>query len=79
GGFDPAIGRKAPIYVQEEAPWSAFRDRDHPYGFVVFDVDPGHAGHNTTIKATHFAITGPFGEVTPVDEFLLTRPRTAVT
>jgi 3',5'-cyclic AMP phosphodiesterase CpdA len=75
GAFDPAIGRKAPVYVQEEAPWSAFRDRDHPYGFVVFDVDPGHAGTNTTIKATQFAVSGPFGQVTPVDEFLLTRPR----
>ncbi|MCW2649592.1 MAG: hypothetical protein JWR32_568 [Mycobacterium sp.] len=75
GAFDPAVGRKAPIYVPEDAPWSAFRDRDHPYGFVLFDVDPGRAGGNTTIKATHYAITGPFGEVTPVDEFLLTRPR----
>jgi hypothetical protein len=54
--FDPAIGRKAPIYVEEQAPWSAFRDRDHPYGFVVFDVDPGPVGGNTTITATHFAV-----------------------
>ena len=37
-GFDPAIGRKAPIYVTEDAPWSAFRDRDHPYGFAAFEV-----------------------------------------
>src|SRR5271165_4559449 len=79
GNFDPTLGHKAPIYVQEDAPWSAFRDRDHPYGFVVFDVDPGQAGGHTTIKATHMAITGPFGDVTPVDEFLLTRPRNAIT
>lgn len=75
GDFDPAIGRKAPIYVQEEAPWSAFRDRDNPYGFVAFDVDPGPVGGNTSITATHYAIKGPFGELTAVDQFTLTRPR----
>ena len=41
GAFDPALGVKKPIYVVEDALWSAFRDRDHPYGFVAFDVDPG--------------------------------------
>jgi hypothetical protein len=75
GDFDPAIGRKAPIYVGEEAPWSATRDRDNPYGFVAFDVDPGRAGGMTSIKATHYAVKGPFGELTPVDQFTLTRPR----
>ena len=61
GAFDPAIGRKAPIYVMEDAPWSAFRDRDNPYGFAAFDVDPGQPGGNTSIKATHYAVSGPFG------------------
>jgi hypothetical protein len=74
-GFDPAIGRKAPTYVQEDAPWSAFRDRDNPYGFTAFDVDPGPPGGNTTIKATHYAVTGPFGGLKVVDQFTLTRPR----
>lgn len=75
GAFDPAIGRKAPIYVVEDAPWSAFRDRDNPYGFAAFDVDPGQPGGNTSIKATHYALSGPFGEVTVVDQFTLTKPR----
>src|SRR6516165_12456130 len=75
GAFDPGIGRKAPIYVIEDAPWSAFRDRDNPYGFAAFDVDPGQPGGNTSIKATHYALSGPFGEVTVVDEFTLTKPR----
>jgi hypothetical protein len=75
GAFDPGIGRKAPIYVLEDAPWSAFRDRDNPYGFVVFDVDPGQPGGNTSIKATHYAVTGPFGAMTMVEEFTLTKPR----
>jgi hypothetical protein len=75
GKFDPALGHKTPRYVEESAPWSAFRDRDHPYGFVTFDVDPGLAGGNTSITATYYAVNGPFGELTPVDHFVLTRPR----
>lgn len=75
GDFDPALGRKKPIYVTEEAPWSAFRDRDHPYGFTAFEVDPGPVGGNTTMKATHYAVNGPFGALTVVDEFTLSRPR----
>jgi 3',5'-cyclic AMP phosphodiesterase CpdA len=31
GDFDPALGYKRPIYVEEDAPWSAFRDRENPY------------------------------------------------
>ena len=75
GDFDPALRRKTPIYVVEDAPWSAFRDRENPYGFTAFDVDPGPAGGNTTMKATHYAVNGPFGALTVVDEFTLSRPR----
>jgi hypothetical protein len=75
GPFDPAIRRKAPIYIVEEAPWSAFRDRENPYGFVAFDVDPGPAGGNTSMKATHYAVNGPYGAVSVVEQFTLTRPR----
>jgi 3',5'-cyclic AMP phosphodiesterase CpdA len=75
GDFDPAIGRRPPIYVMEDAPWSAFRDPDNPYGFVAFDVDPGQPGGNTSIKATYYAVNGPFGAVTVVDQFTLTKPR----
>ncbi|QUR67190.1 purple acid phosphatase family protein [Mycobacterium spongiae] len=75
GPFDPALGHKAPRYVLEDAPWSAFRDRDNPYGFVAFDVDPGQPGGSTSIEATHYAVTGPFGTVTAIDQFTLTKPR----
>jgi hypothetical protein len=74
-GFDPAIGRKAPIYVIEDAPWSAFRDRENPYGFAAFEVDPGQPGGKTSIKATHYAVHGPAGALSVVDQFTLTRPR----
>ncbi|HTQ19030.1 MAG TPA: hypothetical protein VML93_17255, partial [Mycobacterium sp.] len=72
---DPSIKAKAPIYVIEDAPWSAFRDRENPYGFTAFDVDPGRPGGNTSIKATHYTLNGLFGAVTVVDEFTLIKPR----
>ena len=75
GDFDPAIGRKKPRYVVEDAPWSAFRDRDNPYGFVAFDVDPGQPGGATTIKATYHVLGGLFGATREVDHFTLTKPR----
>jgi hypothetical protein len=68
-------GHKTPIYVEEQGPWSAFRDKENPCGFVAFDVDPGQPGGTTSIAATYYAVTGPFGRVRPVDQFTLVRPR----
>ena len=76
GRFDPALGHKMPTYVEEAAPWSAVRDPVNPYGFVVFDLDPGTPGGTTSITATYFAVHGPAGDLTAVDEFTLVRPRT---
>ncbi|MBO0854805.1 MAG: metallophosphoesterase family protein [Nocardia sp.] len=75
GDFDAALNKKTPIYEPEQAPWSAFRDPEHPYGFCAFDVDPGKPGGNTTITATYYALTGPASDLKPVDTFTLTRPR----
>jgi len=75
GAVSSATGHKTAFHVEEQAPWSAFRDLDNPCGFVVFDVDPGRPGGMTSIAGTYYAVTGPFGRVTPVDEFTLTRPR----
>ncbi|NKZ11650.1 metallophosphoesterase family protein [Mycolicibacterium septicum DSM 44393] len=77
GALDPALGKRTPRYVTEAAPWSKFRDRDHAYGFVMFDVDPGSPGGETSIEATYFAVDGPFGQTTPVDRFILRKKRTA--
>lgn len=75
GAFDAALGRKPPIYVMEDAPWSAFRDRENPYGFVAFDVDPGTPGGHTSIKATYYVVRGPYGAVAALDQFTVTKPR----
>jgi Purple acid Phosphatase, N-terminal domain/Calcineurin-like phosphoesterase len=75
GKLDPALKHKTPCRVKEPAPWSVFRDMDNPCGFVAFDVDPGQPGGNTSIAATYYAVTGPFGQTVPVDKFTLVRPR----
>ncbi|WP_236595378.1 hypothetical protein, partial [Mycobacterium intracellulare] len=32
-------------------------------------------GGNTSIKATHYALRGPLGDMVVIDEFTLTKPR----
>jgi 3',5'-cyclic AMP phosphodiesterase CpdA len=69
-------GKRTPVYVSEEAVWSAFRDLTHPYGFASFDVDPGtRPGGETSIRVTYFNVAVPGGTVTPLESFVLTRPR----
>jgi hypothetical protein len=76
GDIDPSTGRRSPRYVEEAAPWSAFRDRENPCGFVAFDIDPGRPGGMTSMSATYYAVSGAYGEMRPVDKFTMTRPRT---
>jgi 3',5'-cyclic AMP phosphodiesterase CpdA len=75
GPVDPNTGKRAPIYVGEDAPWSAVRDPDHAYGFAAFEVDPGQPGGATAMHVTYYAVAGAYGGLTPVDRFTLTRPR----
>lgn len=75
GQFNAGTGHLAPRYVEECAPWSAFRDMHNPCGFISFDVDPGVPGGHTSIAATYYAINGLLGAAVPVDKFTLTRPR----
>jgi 3',5'-cyclic AMP phosphodiesterase CpdA len=76
GAVDPATGLKRPIYVTEAAPWSAFRDRFNPYGFVAFSVEPGSGpGAQTAIDATYYAVKGYYGAIEPVDRFRLVKSR----
>jgi hypothetical protein len=72
---DPATGKRSPIYVKEEAPWSAVRNAAHSYGFAAFDLDPGSPGNFTSIKVTYYDVVGPDGRLAPFETFTLRRPR----
>ncbi|HEY4171602.1 MAG TPA: hypothetical protein VGM42_01150, partial [Rhodopila sp.] len=66
----------APVYVTEQAPWSAVRNAAHSYGFAAFAVDPGtHPGDFTTMKVTYYDVVGVDGEIAPFETFTLRRPR----
>jgi 3',5'-cyclic AMP phosphodiesterase CpdA len=70
-------GKRPPVYVQEDAPWSAVRDEAHSYGFAAFAVDPGRRpGDLTTMRVTYYDVTGPEGALQPFETFTLQRPRT---
>lgn len=76
GERNPATGKRAPFYVNEDAPWSAVRNAAHSYGFAAFDLDPGEApGGTTTITVTYYDLVGPDGQIAPFERFVLRRPR----
>ncbi len=73
---DPVTGKRAPVYVREDAPWSAVRNAAHSYGFAAFALDPGsHRGDFTTITVTYYDIVGTDGQLAPFETFTLRRPR----
>jgi 3',5'-cyclic AMP phosphodiesterase CpdA len=76
GEPDPKTGKRPPIYVKEEAPWSAVRNAAHSYGFAAFAVDPGsHPGDFTTIEVTYYDVLGTDGQLAPFESFTLRRQR----
>jgi hypothetical protein len=76
GDPDPKTGKRPPVYVHEQAPWSAVRNAAHSYGFAAFAVDPGSApGGVTTIKVTYYDVVGRDGQLAPFETFTLRRPR----
>jgi 3',5'-cyclic AMP phosphodiesterase CpdA len=76
GEPDPATGKRPPVYVKEDAAWSAVRNAAHSYGFAAFAVDPGaDRGGLTTIKVTYYDVVGLDGQLAPFESFTLRRPR----
>jgi hypothetical protein len=76
GAPDPASGKRAPVYVTENAPWSAVRVAAHSYGFAAFTVDPGtRRGGLTRLKVTYHDVLGPDGHLQAFESFTLQRPR----
>lgn len=76
GTPDPTTGRRPPVYVTEDANWSAVRNAAHAYGFAAFAVDPGAGpGAETTMRVTYYDVVGFDGELAPFEAFTLRRPR----
>lgn len=74
GPGDP--GRQHPTIVRSEpAPWSAYRDVSHPYGFAAFDVDPDAGGDLASITVTYYAAQHGSPDYQPVDTCVLRKPR----
>jgi hypothetical protein len=75
GAPDALTGKRPPMYVKEDAPWSAVRNAAHAYGFAAFTLDPGtHPGGDTTITVTYYDVVGNDG-LMPFETFTLRRPR----
>jgi Calcineurin-like phosphoesterase/Purple acid Phosphatase, N-terminal domain len=73
---DPATGKRVPVYVKEDAAWSAVRNAAHAYGFAAFTVDPGsERGGFTTMNVAYYDVVGPGGQLAPFETFTLRRPR----
>jgi hypothetical protein len=76
GPPDPATRKRPPVYVKEDAPWSAVRNAAHAYGFAAFTVDPGsERGGFTTMKVVYYDVVGPDGQLAAFETFTLRRPR----
>jgi hypothetical protein len=76
GAPDPKTGKRSPVYVSEQAPWSAVRNAAQAYGFAAFTVDPGsHPGGVTEMKVTYYDVVGVDGQIAPFESFILRRPR----
>jgi Calcineurin-like phosphoesterase/Purple acid Phosphatase, N-terminal domain len=76
GSPDPATGKRPPVYVKEDAPWSAIRNAAHAYGFAAFTVDPGSVrGGSTTMKVVYYDVVGPNGQLAAFETFTLRRSR----
>jgi hypothetical protein len=76
GAPDPTTGKRPPIYVRENAPWSAVRNAAHSYGFAAFTLDPGSRRDGfTTITVTYYDVVGTNGQLAPFETFTLRRPR----
>ena len=76
GAVDPATGKRRPVYVKEDAAWSAVRNAAHAYGFAAFTVDPGaEHGGDTTMKVVYYDVVGKDGQLAPFETFALRRPR----
>ncbi|WP_052466286.1 purple acid phosphatase family protein [Mobilicoccus massiliensis] len=73
---DDRWGRRLPVHVWEDAPWSASRNLAHPFGFVQVTVDPGdRPGGLTRLTVTFHEVHDAAGTLREFETFTLVRPR----
>ena len=60
----------------EDAPWSAAINASDPYGYAIFDVDPGVRPGDTTITMKYFAIPAVSNEAGTAHDGTTTLPTT---
>src|SRR5262249_44805086 len=75
GAPDPATGKRPPIYLTEDAPWSAVRDPAHAYVFAPSTAAPAKPGAMPPIQAPYSAVPAPFGALPLAARFPPPRPR----
>ncbi len=76
GAPDPSTGKRPPIYLTENAPWSAVRNAARSYGFAAFSVDPGTRRSGLTrMRVTYYDVLGPYGQLQEFETFTLQRRR----
>lgn len=76
GARSEATGKRLPVYMHEDAPWSAVRNAANAYGFAAFRLDPGsRAGGDTTLTVTYYDVVGTDGALASFETFTLRRPR----
>jgi len=75
GAFDPALGRKAPIYVLEDAHGRRFATGTTLTASCLSTSIRANLEAIPRSRQTHYALSGLFGATTAVDQFTLTKPR----
>ncbi len=58
----------------EDALWSAATNPDDPYGYAIFDVDPGERPGETTITMQFFAVPAVSNRAGPLHDGTTTLP-----
>ena len=66
--------RRSPADSVEDAPWSAQTCPGDPYGYAIFDVDPGERPGETTITLKFFAVPAVSNRAGPLHDGTTTLP-----
>jgi hypothetical protein len=66
--------QRGSIVETEPAPWLAYHETEHPFGFACLDVDPAEPGGTTSISVTYYAADSGSRDYAQSDAFVLRKP-----